>query len=180
MLFLTALFLFAAAGCTVDQAPEEKLENPFFDLRTYFNQQVERLQETQPPVEKTVSFESDTLKTQLDSLDYGRELEVFLNADINRAAWWDKYRIDSVEEAGQLRKIQYTATDASLRVDTLSVFFQEEKVSRIEVQTSSEGFTADREQRLLYDPEQGYRIETKQDIAFSEPREMMIEVEFLK
>lgn len=178
--FAVTLLLFGAAGCAVDQAPEEKPENPFFDLRTYFNRQIERLQEAQPPVEKTVRFEGKTQTEQLDSLDYSRELEVFLNADINRAAWWDKYRIDSVREGGRLQAVHYTATDESLRVDELSVFFSEEQVSRVEVKTSSEGFTADREQKLVYNPQKGYHIETMQDIAFSKPREMRIKVTFQK
>lgn len=161
-----------------DTASGKAGQNPFFDLNSYFNEQIERLQTQQPEVRKTVTFDGETETLELDSLDYERELEVFLNADLNRASWWDKYTIDSSRTDGRLASIVYTAQEEDLRVKKLRIEFEKEEVSRIEVESSTKGPTGSRKQSLLFEPEQGYRIHTQQKVVFSKPREMEIEVRF--
>lgn len=181
---LWAAFLsFSVIGCqfspgnTASEGEENR--QPFFDMRGYFSRQIERLQREQPPARKTVTFNNETDTKMLDSLNYERELEVFLNADINRAAWWDRYRIDSsFTNQNQLQTVTYTAADKDLRIRSLKVEYENGEVDQIEALSETTGPAADRRQHLFFDPQWGYRIESRQDVAFSKPREMKIEVQF--
>jgi hypothetical protein len=181
---LWAAFLFLLLlGCQLSGSDttsgDGEGRQPFFDMRGYFTRQIEQLQDQQPPVRKTITFNHETDTQMLDSLDYDRELEVFLNADINRAAWWDRYRIDSsFNDRNQLDSVTYTAIGEDLRVRRLKVEYKNGEVNQIEVQSETTGPAADRWQQLFFDPQWGYRIESRQNVAFSKPRETKIEVRF--
>lgn len=160
------------------QESEGPAASPFYDLEAFFSSEVDRLQREQPPVDKTVKLDGRSEFQQLDSLDYRDEMSVFQNSDINRAAWWDKYGIDSTFSGDQLSRIRYTAREADLKIRSVSVQFENGKVSRVDIESQTDSPTATMDQKLRYEPASGYYIETHQNVAFSRPREMIVEVTF--
>lgn len=178
-LFLTGLSLFLAAACQPGSQNAGSSEaSPFYDLEAFFTEEVERLQTEQPPVDKTVTLDGRSEFQQLDSLDYQDELSVFQNSDINRAAWWDRYRIDSTFYGDRLQSIDYTAKSEELKIRSVRIRFEEGNVRRVEIENRTDSPTATMDQQLHYDPQSGYRIETRQNVTFSKPRAMIVEVRF--
>jgi hypothetical protein len=171
--------LWLTAACLPGhQEPEGSAASPFYDLESFFSSEAERLQREQPPVDKTVQLDGRSEFQQLDSLDYRDEMSVFQNSDINRAAWWDKYAIDSTFSNDRLSRIRYTAREADLKIRSVSIQFENGKVSRVDIESETDSPTAAMNRKLRYEPESGYRIETRQNVTFSRPREMIVEVEF--
>ncbi len=175
---LVLLWLTATACLPGNQESQGPDGSPFYDLETFFSGEVERLQREQPAVDKTVTLDGQSEFQQLDSLDYRDELSVFQNSDINRAAWWDKYAIDSTFSRDRLSSIQYTAREADLKIRSVSIQFENEKVSRIDIESRTDSPTATMDRKMHYEPQSGYRIETRQNVTFSKPRKMTVEVNF--
>lgn len=179
-LLLLALLWLTAACLPGHRESEASSASPFYDLEAFFSSEVERLQREQPPVDKTVQLDGQSEFQQLDSLDYRDELSVFHNSDINRAAWWDKYAIDSTFSGNRLNNIRYTAEEPDLKIRSVSIDFDGGKVSRVEIESQTDSPTAAMDRKLRYEPASGYYIETRQNVTFSKPREMIVEVEFRK
>jgi hypothetical protein len=172
-------FLVAACGPGDREVDTAAASSPFFDLKGYFTAEIERLQREQPPAEKTATFDEDTESRRLDSLDYAAELRLFLNADISRPAWRDKYVTDSTFHAdGALARIAYAAIDPRLKVREVIIDWEEGQVARVRVHSYTKSFTAEIEQTLLYDPKEGYRIESRQNVALAKPRHLRVETRF--
>ena len=177
LIFLPLLLLLSCQP-EAGKQPSTPRHSPFFDLRAYFDGEIKRLQEQQPPVRKTVSIDGKPETRLLDSLRYEDELQPFLASDINRPSWWDKYTIDSTFSGGRLTSIRYQAQDSSLRIRNLLVDWQDGQVSRIRIERFSDSFTAIISQQLDYQPSKGYQLSTRQEVVLSKPKEMGIEVSF--
>ena len=166
-------------ACSQDQpAQETNIATPFFDLKAYFNQQVEHLQEEQPKIIKKVRIGESTEENALSEVDFEKELQIFQRSDINRPAWADKYEIDSTFASGKLQSIQYTAKDTSLTTRLLYIGFQEGDVNAIRVNNRTYSAIASTEQNLLYQAASGYRIESIQKTIGSDSKKVWIDVAF--
>ncbi len=111
-LLSTALFLLAgcerpatgpaAASATGPSAPT----GPYFDVRGLLDGQVRQLTAGRPAVEKRVSLRGGAPETvQVTQVKWADELQLFYQADINKAALRGAYALDSVRlPDGSLRR----------------------------------------------------------------------------
>jgi len=174
-----ALLLLTAVACLPEGQESKATEaSPFYDLERFFEEEVDRLQRLQPAVNKTVSLDGQSQFQQFDSLNYNDELSVFQNSDINRAAWWDKYAIDSTFAGEQLSGIRYSAKSEELKIRSVDIGFDKGNVARVAIESRTDSPTATMDRKLRYEAATGYRIETRQNVTFSKPREMIVEVSF--
>ena len=174
---LLTLFTFACADDIAE--PEQEGEKYFFDLASYFTNEAARLDALQPRVRKEVYVNGTPEKKTLDSLDYTEELNVFTKSDINRKAWIDKYTADSTAGNGLLEEIVYEAIDEKLKTRRIVISFQDKAVSSVQIENQGGSFITKSVQKLLYDPLQGYSIESTQDITLSKEQQLMVKVSFL-
>jgi len=180
-------FLFLLASLTAcvnmsDQAAQNKLtKDRFFNLNDYFEQEIARLKENNQQVDKTIQINGETEQETLDSINFEKELAVFVNSSINKTSWIDKYQADSTfSDTGALTKIVYTATDEDLKTQQLTVDFENEQVQRIDITNRSGTTLAKMKQQLSYTPGEGYSIESSQDIVLFDNRNMVIEATFVQ
>lgn len=183
MRFPTIFLLLVISLASCQPLSEEVKENPtpnkFFDLKGYIQQEIKRLEAAQPKVSKTVAVNDKTETKELSGLNYDRELEIFIQSDINRRDWFEKYRADSTFQNSQLTEIQYTAQKEDLRTRQLIIDFQNGKVSKIYIKNGGENMAAGSEQELTYQPDSGYHIESLQHTALVKDKRFRIEVQFL-
>lgn len=161
------------AESTVEEAP-----SVFFDIKGYFAKAQKQLNQAQPAVTKKVAINGESEEKQLDSLNFKQELEVFIQSDINRPDWVDKYRIDSVLQSNKLTELHYQALDDKLRTRQIDIFFNNSQVSKIFIENGGTNIVAGSEQELTYIPGQGYTIKSRQYTALSKDKELSIEVRF--
>lgn len=168
------LLVFAACqqGTRNTQTPPS-----FFDLKGYMEQQI-KANEQYSTIQKTVSIDGEEESKKLSEIDWKADLTAFSRADINKPAWLEKYRVDTLSDKGM--KIVYTAMEDKLITRKMTVSFANDAVDEIiiEQQNHNEVYTADK--RLIYQSQKGYSMQTKQKAPFSEARDYEVRVVFLK
>lgn len=131
----------------------------FFDLKGYFQKEAVRLSAQKRPVLKEVIRNNSKERREL-LINWNRELELFSESDINKAAWKDSYRrVDS----GHV--VAYVATDDELR--TKKILLEkgpDGKLKHIEINNHTSNFLYSSTEKLSYYPDKGYTIEKTQQI----------------
>jgi len=83
---------------------------PYFDVRGLLDAQIRRLAARHPGATKEVSLRGGPVeKVQVPQVKWADELQIFYQADINKAALRGAYRVDSATEAGGATRRTYTA-----------------------------------------------------------------------
>jgi hypothetical protein len=179
MRFILGILLTSTLLASCVSAPERKIvDGPFFNLRIYFNEEISKLK-AKTPIRKQVTVGGETEEQVLDSLDFNRELRAFSESDINKPAWFDLYRIDSISANGQLQQLQYRALEEDLRTREIDIDWMDgEQVEQIRILRRSESPLAKSKQELIYRPSEGYQIRSWQEIQFGEDTEILVEVFF--
>lgn len=175
LFFFLALFSLLAA-CNSNSATESDAvkTKPFFDLAGYIAQQVEAAPWKSREVSKTITINDETEHKKLKSPDLASDLKIFSKADINKPAWVDKYRIETVDN-----DTTYIATDSSLRTQRLQVLRDpNNQVERIEIKRRSGNLLSKGQQELTYTPNKGYRIQADQIGELVGNASVLVEVEF--
>ena len=150
---------------------------PFFDLKGFFESEINRLNQKNGFAKQTAVNEVQETK-QLDSLDFEKELNIFLDSDINRIAWFDKYSIDSTVNAGQLVALQYKAKEDRLVIKNIQIDFENQAVTRIRIDREADTALADTDINLTYEPQKGYSISNKQALTMGEDKTFLVQVDF--
>lgn len=182
--FLLALLLSVLGfACGETATAESQITNnkiTFFDLKGYFEKEIQRLNQAQPKVQKKVMLNDKVEEKQPDRLDFATELGIFVESDINRRDWMDKYHADSTFVNSTLTAIRYTSLDNKLRTRQLDVEFEQNKVSKIHILNGAKTMVAGSQQELTYLPTEGYFIQSLQHTAISKDRSLKVEVTFIK
>ena len=155
LFFLIMVFLTACSSReNLDQSAH------FFDLRGYFDKEAQRLQTTNPLIEKTVSQKNDSEKKQLRLSNWKTELELFTESDINKPSWKDSYHI--------IKKgytTQYLAKDPDLR--TQKIFIKRvdnNSIKQISIVNQSSNALYTSAEQLDYFPDSLYSIRKEQNV----------------
>jgi hypothetical protein len=180
------LLLAVAFCCCLSCSRQERQQDadkeflPFFDVKGFFQEEIDRLAAGGFQIRKTVTIDGQTDTKTLDSLDFSDELRIFLNSDINRVAWFDKYRVDSLYSGNSLERLTYTALEEKLKTREITIGFQDGQVEEMGVLNRIKTAIATAEQTLAYRPATGYSISSKQTIAFSKDRSFTVDVIFIE
>lgn len=181
--WLGLFFLFCIVlACDPSDGTSPSSAQGFFDLKGYMEQEISRLGQEQPSVRKEIRLQDQSEVKTFDSLDYAKELAMFIKADINKVAWLDKYTVDTLwaeEEQQQIAGLVYSANSEGLKTQELKVDFDAEgAVREIYVKLGTESLVADVYQELTYQPDSGYRLLSEQSTAISSPNRIQVDVEW--
>lgn len=175
-----AVFLLLLAclycACGEEAATDPNQPKPFFDLRSYIDGEVARLEGYPQTVEKTITLNGTTETQELRDLNFANDLRLFREADINRNAWIDKYVTEEKELSGSHRVITYVAQDSSLQTRRLTVEQDQGVVTRVAIDRKTGTVLSDGKHRLEYHPARGYSVHTSQENRFGNDIESLIEV----
>jgi len=175
--FLLSVLLFACNPPT----PELSAAKNFFDLPAFFESELELLQKKKTALKK-ISYNSKVEEKQFpsDSLNFKAELKAFIDSDINRSSWLDKYSVDSILNTnGELVELNYKTDDKKLKTKSVNIKFSNQDVDQIEIQNQSGSFFSSSEQRLVYQTKKGYTIDNLQKIILFSDRVLKVQVSFL-
>ncbi len=151
------------AGCT--ESSNENTSKYYYDLSGLINQKISQLTENKPLTQKTLSIgdKTETIKTK--DIDWNKELELFLQADLNKQSYQLSYTQDSTQNTVvyQLKKGE------KLPVKSLSIEFDEQKSPKhIEALMQVENYLYKSEKHILMDLEKkqlkSYQIEGWQEL----------------
>ena len=181
-------FLIILHSCQNATTQYQTGKTTFFDVKTYFKTEIERLQRDVRQVKKTVIVNGKAEEKTLDNVVFADELAPFVNSDINRPAWLDQYNALKIngDQRYELKK------DKQLKTKLLSVHFADEAerplpekngisfVNSIYVLNSESSAVTDYTQELKYNALEGYSIESRQKTALSGEEAVVVKVTFLK
>lgn len=178
--FPVIFFLAFLLSCQSGTKPGRKAEKSFFDLKAYFESETQRLANGNK-AKKIVAVGDKKEEQVLDSINYRQELGIFSASDINRPAWSDKYKTDSIfNDEKELVRLDYTAANEKLKTRKISIGFERQTVASVFIENNTASAIASSRQLLTYRPTVGYTIESHQDAALTDDQFFSIEVQFLK
>jgi len=150
----------------------------FFDLKNFFQKEKARLEKINS-FKKTVSINGVSEEKELAKLNLDNELSIFIASDINRPAWSDKYKVDSVFTAQkELSQIRYTVLDKSLKTKKIAIDFDNNAVVNIEIEKATDNAVAQSKQVLSYNVGKGYAIQSEQALSISDTKTILVQVEY--
>ncbi len=177
------IFCLIFAACK-NPITDKKMPKAFFDASDFFNAEIKRLDSIKPTVIKTVSVNEKSETKELNNLNYTEELAPFVQSDINKPAWLDEYRIDTLRNEDTVSRylhthIVYTALKESLKTKKFLVHLDSLKeVIAIDITNSDDNSLAGAQHLLHYDKRSGFSINNKQHLALSNDSQVKVVVIF--
>lgn len=131
----------------------------YFDLKSFFNADTARLNKLNPVVTKTVAHNGDSQTKKVKIDNWGRELGLFIDADINKPAWQNSYTISSDSST-----LIYTTKDLSLKMAEMIIKHDKQKVKWIMILNHTSNMLYTTTEQLSYYPDSLYLIEKRQHV----------------
>jgi hypothetical protein len=178
-LFLLSLFIISA--CQQDKVLINNAADHFFDLPAYFQAEAERLSKIEGlKVRKTVLLDGKSDSKELQIEDWNKELALFAKIQIHSPTQREKYRVDStIVVSEQLKTVHYQSDDKKANAKSVLLYFKNNELIKIEIQTHSENEVYDAEQQLVYEAAKGFSITKDQKVTLLKQHQYAISLEFL-
>ncbi len=162
MLICLLVIIGSVSSCNI-KLPESKIEDKrqvvFFDLKNYFEAIVEFYEENNIKVNKRVSFGTKTEYKEGLELDWQTEFQTFIDSDINRLAWIDKFEVDTIPAADGF-SVLYQNTSPTIPIKQIEVSFSKnEQVKDITIKSQRQSLLYKSKQTLNFKPNVSYSVE---------------------
>ncbi len=170
LLFISLLLI----GCT--ESENQNSTKVYFDLTGLVNQQVSELNKNQPLTHKNLAIEEKKEALNTNKIDWQKELELFLQADLNKQSYQLSY---NKEETPQMAV--YTLKEGeNLPVKSLKIIFDEDKSAKhIEALLQTKNYLYQSEKHLLmtFDKKRltNYQIEGWQELFIGKKKNFKVD-----
>ena len=179
-------FALGISACTPERPSGQadiRAEKPiFFDLKAYFTEETNRLETEKPSGLKIARFQehSDTLRFDAGSgLVFEEELQPFISSDINRPAWQNKYRVDTLPSKtfGGM-SVRYIALDKNLKTRKIELYTENGEIRQVQIENQIKSVIAYSVQKLRYEKGRGYSAFGTQRMRFGKSYDFEVSVRF--
>ena len=183
LFFLFFWVIILSCSCTSQPTTPSGVEITYFDLDTFFLQEMERLKALQIKISKAVKI-GDLLEEKVqDSLvNLEQEFKLFTVHNINKSSMIGKYKVDTIQnDQATLDTIRYVTMDKKLLTKMLLVLFDTTKrVQQIEIESASNSLLMNTESRAFYNSNSGYEIKSYQHLLLLGRQVFEMKVDFIK
>jgi hypothetical protein len=131
----------------------------YFDIKGYFERDSARLTKLNQAVFKSVNHNGNTESKKILIANWGAELSLFKNSDINRPAWKGSYKI-----SGDSNIMIYQALDPELKTREILVKKTYGKVKYILIVNDTRNLLYKTQEKLSYFPDSMYQIQKAQSV----------------
>lgn len=178
--FCLGIIFLIACSKEPNSANNTSTKQIYFSLKDFFEGEIEKLQSQQIVLHKDAYLNEKVEKKALHEIDWVTEFHSFVNSDINKPAWKDSYRIDSLANKLGQTQLVYTALNPDLRTQEIVVSFGKDVATPvlIRVVNQSQNPIYDSVERLQYEVGKSYSIENEQKIMWMEGDKFKIKGEF--
>jgi hypothetical protein len=171
------LMLGAGFSCLLScqpQSPTSETKAKYFDIKGYFEKEAQQLQQKNPAIQKQVEVDGEKEEKTLQIAEWHNELQLFIASDINKPAWKEAYHIDSLSDG-----VLYTAKDSTYKTQKMQILWDQMQTPvRFEIHNRNQNMLYTSEERLIYEPENGYEIQKNQDIRWISSKKYLIKGTF--
>lgn len=168
------------SSCQEITTPIKQSNKPviFFDLEAFFQKEKAHLVKINS-FKKTVVINGISEEKTLETLNFDNELSIFIASDINRPAWSDKYKVDSLfTPQKELDRITYHALDETLKTKKITIDFQDNVVINIDIEKATDNAVAQSKQTLSYGVGKGYKIQSEQALSLTDTKTILVQVDY--
>jgi hypothetical protein len=158
MALLLVTFVCFFSSCKPDNI-QSGTNLKYFDLKGYFTADTARLRKLDPAITKTVTHNGVTETKKVHIKNWGSELSLFIQSDINKPAWRDSY---TVQKSGGIEI--YRTKDPALKTREVMVKKDGDKVKWIAIFNSSKNILYQTREKLSYFPDSLYIIQKYQKV----------------
>lgn len=163
------LSLIVGISACQSESAEMKVKK-YYDLKGMVERQINALKLEKPKVQKSISINKIVENQTVDSLDWSKELEFFMQADLNKPAFVSSYRVDSSSMG-----IKYFLKETEkLPVKFLEVNRMGEEGVDIRALISNNNYLYDTERNLKLSLQKGqltdYQIDGFQKVVFGKKK----------
>jgi hypothetical protein len=163
------LSLIIGISACQSESAEMKVKK-YYDLKGLVERQIEALKTDKPRVQKDILVNEGTENQTVDSLDWSKELEFFIQADLNKPAFLSSYRVDS----SSMNVKYFLKETEKLPVKFLEVNRMGEDGVEIRALVSNSNYLYDTERNLKLYLKQGqlidYQIDGFQKVVFGKKK----------
>lgn len=172
----TSLFQSCSTESAQSTADSPK-SNRYYDLKSYFEKETERLKEAKVEVLKTVELNNTVEKKEASPIDFDNELLIFRESHINKVSWWGKYAGDTTYyKNDQIKRITYTSIDKELKTKNIRISFSPNgNIDSLFILNATDNPTISTHQELIYIPNTKYHIQSQEKVFLSKDRIVKIE-----
>lgn len=156
-LLLIVLLIALFPGCKPDSITDATPR--YFDLKGYFRADSARLARLNRITIKTVTHNGiiETKKVHINN--WGLELSLFSESDINKPAWKDSYTIQ-----GDSNTIIYRAKDPELKTQLITITKRDNQIKWIRIFNTTKNILYQTTEKLSYFPDSIYIIVKSQHV----------------
>ena len=160
-LFLTAFII---------SCEEEKINTShkkYFDIAAFFKQESAALQKNKMKIVKQIIKDgAKDLKT-FDNINWQKELKPFADCDINKPAWINAYRVDTIPLKNGRINVTYTSQEEKLPVRSIKISFTNDNlIEDIVIQKERHNFYYRSYDWYVYRAMKGFEIKGSQKVHF--------------
>lgn len=176
--FPVFLFCLLFTAC---HSPAEQDQPPvYYDVAGFVNKQIADLTALQPDVQKTVSIDDKQSQQTTADINWNRELGLFLQADINKPALRNSYRIERPDSLTYVYTLKPTEEALTVRSLMVQLAKPNGKPRRIEavLQTDNPLYTSERHLLLERNPGSSsmhYSVRGFQKLAYISRRDFTVD-----
>jgi len=160
--WVVAIIFSLLSSCKPDNIQND-VKPKYFDLAGYFKTDTAKLHKHRHLILKAVTHNgaSETKKVYID--DWGLELSLFIQSDINKPAWRNSYNIESRNNG----TVIYTAKTPELRTRDITITKNKDNsIKWIIIHNASKNILYQTTEELAYYPDSLYIIKKIQYVRF--------------
>jgi hypothetical protein len=167
------LCLISTALACNEKANKEASSINYFDLKKYFSSEAKRLQTLNPLIKKTITQNGISETKQLKISNWETELKPFANADINKSAWKNAFKVTTRNQI-----TQYTNTSEKIPVKELIVAKKNNRIISVKAILTTRNLLYTSTDTLTYVPSKHYEIKKTQKIKLLKEKTYQISGRF--
>lgn len=162
LLLLLSLNLFITSCKKENQSTDS---GTYFSVRNFFTAEATRLAKLPILLNKTALSNQDSSNQRIEKVNWKKELTLFTESDINKPAWKQLFKIDSLRSADGL-KLSYRSIEASIPVKQILLTFKAGKLEKISAEKETNNFVFKSTEEWSYIPDSGYVLNVNQKVLW--------------
>lgn len=179
-LVLSGILLFCNC-CDLSSTKSKNLsKRTFFDLKSYFIKEAAFLKANNFRIKKKIMLFEETEEHIYEVNDWEKELSLFIESDINKSSWKDRYSLDSTNNKSGITLLHYQAKDEQLFTQVLDIELKNKKVHSIMIINRVSNNVYESQQYLTYFPGKSFNIKKTQEVSMFSKEDFQIDVEYIK
>ncbi len=162
-IIVCCLILFFTS-CTLKEK-ENLSKKLYIDLNSYFKKEANRLSKINSFIDKTVIINGQKEEKKVKIIDWQKEFEPFISADINKVSWRGEFEIKK-----DLLKETYTTANEKIPVKEIQLTYKNNKIYSIEISINTTNSLYFSKDNLIYYPDSTYQIKKVQKIKLMDQK----------